>query len=213
MRNSSHVGFWFAVAMVLFLLTPLFRSGPEMALFAQREIEVTHEALGEKLGGGITRYAYTLFDQSPIQTVVKGLNTARQVEQKDRRATELMGSGAKMISGTFDVYTSGLLYEAYIVCVRFMVVLAWLAILAPFLAVAAYDGFKQRAIKFEEFGKLRPSMYTMAGMVVIPMLAAPLIYLVLPFSVNPLLAPVWAACVALPLSLLVANMQPIFGRN
>jgi hypothetical protein len=34
----------------------------------------------------------------------------------------------------------------------------------------------------------------------------------LPFSLSPLLAPAWAALVALPLSILVANSQPIFGR-
>jgi hypothetical protein len=47
---------------------------------------------------------------------------------------------------------------------------------------------------------------------VIPMLTLPVLYLTMPFTLSPLLAPVWAAIVALPLSLLVSNSQPLFGR-
>jgi hypothetical protein len=95
---------------------------------------------------------------------------------------------------------------------RLAIVLFWLAALAPFFAATVFDGLMQRSVKQAEFGSLRPATFTLAGMLVIPILALPVLYLTLPFSLSPLLAPVWAAVVAIPLSVLVSNSQPLFGR-
>jgi len=95
---------------------------------------------------------------------------------------------------------------------RLAIVLFWFISLAPLLAATVYDGLMQRSVKQSEFGSLRPATFTLAGMLVIPIVSLPALYLTLPFHFSPLLAPVWAAVVAIPLSILVSNSQPLFGR-
>ena len=102
--------------------------------------------------------------------------------------------------------------SAYVVAIRLGVVVSWAVVLIPLLLAGANDGFAQRRIKRAEFGAIRPATFTLAGFVVIPLLALPLIYLVAPFFISPLAAPFWGLLVVIPLSVLISNMQPLFGR-
>jgi hypothetical protein len=77
---------------------------------------------------------------------------------------------------------------------------------------ALVDGFVQRAIKQAEFGAIRPAAFSVASHAVIPLAMAPLVYLVAPFPLTPLVSPLWALLMVMPLSALVSNSQPVFGR-
>ena len=101
----------------------------------------------------------------------------------------------------------------FVIVLRLFIFLLWAVILLPVFIAAIIDGFVQRAIKRAEFGAIRPAAYTLLSMVVIPLAMAPLIYLVIPLPISPLVSPLWALVMALPLSAMVSNMQPIFGRN
>jgi len=90
--------------------------------------------------------------------------------------------------------------------------LFWFVFLLPFFAAAVYDGFMLRHVRAAETLTSRPATFTLAGLMVVIVVAMPLVYLVLPFSISPLYAPFWAALVALPLSIMVSQMQPLFGR-
>jgi hypothetical protein len=96
---------------------------------------------------------------------------------------------------------------------RLFIFIVWLLILIPVFVAAVIDGLVQRAIKRAEFGAIRPAAYTLASIVVVPLAMAPLLYLVVPLPISPLVSPLWAVVLALPLSFMVSNMQPIFGRN
>lgn len=122
------------------------------------------------------------------------------------------GIGGVAMANFFNSYITGIVQQAYVAAMRLAIAMAWIIILGPFLFASAYDGFMQRRIKRSEFGAIRPATFTVAGIFVIPLLFVPLVYLVLPFSLSPLLAPVWALIVSIPLSILVSNMQPLFGR-
>lgn len=85
--------------------------------------------------------------------------------------------------------------------------------MAPVFVAAVVDGLSQRSIKRVEFGAIRPAAFVASSMLVIPLLMGPIVYLIVPFPVNPLIAPMWALMTALPLSWMVSNMQPLFGRR
>lgn len=130
------------------------------------------------------------------------------------RRTQLIVPGPGVaLAVSFNKYIEGMVQLSYIAVIRLMILVVWSAVLAPVFIAAVIDGFAQRAIKRAEFGAIRPAAYTLTSLIVIPLSMGPVLYLVIPFSISPLITPMWALVTALPLALMVSNMQPIFGRN
>lgn len=212
MKNSQHLGAWFAIIILGFLLGPLMRSGSSLEAFVVDEIRLTREALGETVAEKVVSFAGGLFEDTPLGMVAQTAKTAQHTSEERQLSKKVAGPGGEIIAGLYNSYLQGLVLQSYVVAMRLAILLVWLVILLPMLYASVFDGFMQRRIKRAEFGAIRPATFTVAGMVVIPLLCLPLVYLVIPFSMSPLLAPAWAFFVALPLSLLVSNMQPLFGR-
>jgi len=206
------IGFWLAITILGFLLSPLIRSGPSIERFVQVEIEQTRSAMGDRVAGMITGFADGLFHNTPLAAVA---NTARQVQhdERDRQLSALVaGPGGQAMSSMYNSYLQGLVMQSYVVAMRLAIVLFWFVFLLPFFAAAVYDGFMLRHVRAAETLTSRPATFTLAGLMVVIVVAMPLVYLVLPFSISPLYAPFWAALVALPLSIMLSPMQPLFGR-
>ena len=212
MKNSQHLGFWFLVAVAAFFAGPLVRSGAHTEAYLANEIEETRLALGDTVGGLVRSFADAAFHRTPVAAIASTVRRAKHTAAEQRLSARIAGPGGEIMSRMYNSYLQGLIMQAYVATMRLGIVLFWLATLAPFFAATVFDGLMQRSVKQAEFGSLRPATFTLAGMLVIPIVALPALYLTLPFSMSPLLAPVWAAVVALPLSLLVSNSQPLFGR-
>lgn len=212
MKNSQHLGFWFLLAILGFFATPLIRTGPSMEEFLTAEIRETRQAMGDHVGGLVVSFADGLFRQTPLAAIAASATTAQHSAEDRKLSAKVAGPGGEIMSKLYNSYLQGLVMQAYVVAMRLAIVLFWFAALAPLFVATVYDGLMQRKVKQAEFGSLRPATFTLAGMVVIPILALPALYLTLPISLSPLLAPAWAAVVAVPLSLLVSNSQPLFGR-
>lgn len=212
MKNSQHLGFWFFLAMLGFLVAPMLRTGDSMERFVTAEIAQTRAAMGERVGNGVVSFANGLFENTPLKGVMVAANKASLTDKERQLSIKVAGVGGAVMADLFNSYMSGLVLQSYVVAMRLAIVMIWLVFLLPFFVAAVYDGLMQRSVKMAEFGTMRPATFTLAGMIVIPIVAMPVVYLVMPFTMSPLLAPVWAACVALPLSVLISNSQPIFGR-
>ncbi len=212
MKNSQHLGFWLAVVFLGFFIAPLMRSGTSMEAFVLDEVQQTRNALGPKVGDFVVNFANGIFQATPLGMMAQTAATAKHTESEVALSKSVAGPGGEMMSSVYNSYLQGLILQSFVVAMRFAIVLIWLIVLAPMLAASIYDGFMMRKIKRAEFGAIRPATFTLTGMFVIPLLALPLVYLVIPFTLSPLLAPLWALIVALPLSVLVSNMQPLFGR-
>jgi hypothetical protein len=183
-----------------------------MEAYLQAEIQETRAAMGERIGGLVVDFADGLFHQTPIFVAASGIASVKHSKEDQRLSARVAGPGGEIMSKMYNSYLQGLIMQSYVVAMRLAIVLFWLAALAPMFIATVYDGLMQRNVKQAEFGSLRPATFTLAGMLVIPIVSLPALYLTLPFSLSPLLAPVWAAVVALPLSVLVSNSQPLFGR-
>jgi len=212
MKNSQHLGFWFLVAVVGFFVAPLLRSGASSESYLAAEIAQTRQAMGGTVSALVFALADATFHGTPVANVASAVIEAQHTRAQQRLSARVAGPGGEIMSRLYNSYLQGLVMQAYVATMRLAIILFWLAVLAPFFAATVFDGLMQRAVKQAEFGSLRPATFTLAGMLVIPILALPALYLSLPFSMSPLLAPLWAAVVALPLSLLVSNSQPLFGR-
>ncbi|MDH4481349.1 MAG: DUF4400 domain-containing protein [Rhodoferax sp.] len=212
MKNSSHLGFWMAFAFLLFFASPLLIGGSKMEAYVSDEVAQTRVALGDRVGDFVVSFANGVFVSTPLGVLSKTAQAAKHSKQDIALAKNVAGPGGQLMSSIYNNYLQGLVMQTYVVTMRFAIVLIWLVVLAPMLGASVYDGFMQRRIKRAEFGAIRPATFTVAGLVVIPLLALPLVYLVMPFTLSPLLAPLWALIVAFPLSVLVSNMQPLFGR-
>lgn len=212
MKNSQHLGFWFLLAILGFFAGPLLRSGPSMEAYLAKEINETRLAMGETAGGLVLSFADGIFTETPIAALTRNVAKVKHTEEEQRLSARVAGPGGEIMSKMYNSYLQGLIMQAYVATMRLAIVVFWIAALLPFFVATVFDGLMQRSVKQAEFGSLRPATFTLAGMLVIPILALPVLYLTLPFSLSPLLAPVWAAVVALPLSVLVSNSQPLFGR-
>jgi len=212
MKNSQHLGFWLAVVFLGFFIAPLMRTGTSMEAFVVDEVRQTREALGDRVGDFVVSFANTMFQDTPLVALAQTAKSAKHSKEDISLSKRVAGPVGEFMSLVYNSYLQGLVLQSFVVAMRLAIVMIWLAVLAPMLGASVFDGFMQRRIKRAEFGAIRPATFTVAGMLVIPMLALPLVYLVIPFSLSPLLAPLWGLIVALPLSLLVSNMQPLFGR-
>lgn len=212
MKNSSHLGFWMALAIILFFASPLLIGSSKMDAYVTDEVAQTRFALGDRVGDFVVTFANGVFVGTPLGVVAKTGQAVKHSKQDIALAKRAAGPGGEMMSSVFNTYMQGLVMQTYVVTMRLAIVFIWLVVLAPMLGASVYDGFMQRRIKRAEFGAIRPATFTLAGLLVIPILALPMIYLVSPFNLSPLLAPMWALIVAFPLSVLVSNMQPLFGR-
>ena len=212
MRNTQHAGFWLLLAVLGYFAGPLLRSGASMESYLRSEIEETRMAMGEKLTQRALSFADTLFKQAPVEALVVAITQAEHTPAQQQLGARVAGPGGAAASSLFNSYLQGLVLQAYVAAIRAALVVFWAAALAPLLVASVFDGLMQRKVKQAEFGSLRPATFTLAGMVVIPVATFPVLYLTLPVSVSPLLAPLWTALIAWPLSILVANSQPLFGR-
>lgn len=212
MKNQQHLGFWLLIAILGFFAGPLLRSGPSMEAYLVTEIQETKLAMGDTVGGWVVDFADGLFTQTPIAAATAQIARAKHTTEEQRLSAKVAGPGGEIMSKLYNSYLQGLIMQAYVLAMRLAIVVFWFLALAPMFIATVYDGLMQRSVKQSEFGSLRPATFTLAGMLVIPILSLPAVYLTLPFHFSPLLAPLWAAVVALPLSVLVSNSQPLFGR-
>lgn len=210
MNTRSHVGFWLCAFFALFFLTPIMRNGPAMEAFVTREVQLTQDTFGLTTAEWLKQRANVVYT---FYTPAGSLSDA-QIQGEGMRRTERVvpGPGTSMTKA-YNSYVQGLVLNLFVVTLRLFIFLVWFVVLAPVFVAAAIDGFVQRAIKRAQFGAIRPAAFSVTSMVVIPMMMAPLIYLVAPLPISPLISPLWALLMVLPLSALVANSQPIFGKS
>jgi len=204
------VAFWLGVFVVLFFATPVMRNGEQMEEFVARELQLTRATFGNSVADRLKEQANVVFTlYTPGATLDKAV-----VRGRDMDLTKLVtGQPGVAAAKGFNSYVQGLILNLFVIVLRFFIFVLWCAILFPVFIAAVVDGFSQRAIKRAEFGAIRPAAYTVTSMVVIPLAMAPLIYLVIPLPISPLVSPLWALVLTLPLSGMVSNSQPIFGRN
>ena len=213
MEIRTHIRLWIGLFVVCLLISPLMRKGPAMVDFAKNEIQATQNAFGPIFGAWILGSVDALYKNSPAAVVSKTAKGAVTEKEQEQRLSKNLGKGIQGLIGMANSYFTGVVLAAYIACLRLLILACWFGMLAPVLIAALLDGFSQRAIKQYEFGSIRPAAFSILAMIVIPFCFAPLLYLTIPLPVSPSIVPAWIFLGCIPLSMLIANTQPIFGKH
>lgn len=213
MDTKSHIRIWLALFLISLFINPFVRRGDSMEKFVVSEIEATQDAFGPRVGGWIVSQADLLFRDSPVKYAANLARAGTVTGDEKRRHEKQMGDGAKVLIGVANGIFTGFLQSMYVVCLRFIIMLIWFGVLAPVLIAAVVDGFGQRAVKRYTFGSMRPAAFSLLSMIIVPFLFAPLFYLSAPWGVDPSIVPIWVLIGCVPLALLIANTQPVFGKH
>jgi hypothetical protein len=209
MDTSTHIRFWILMILAAFLLSPLVRDSKSMESYVSIELQMTRDTFGNEVADWLVkkaRFVYRVMPSDALESFqIKGAGM--------QRTKQVVPGPGVAVTVAFNSYVHGLVTNLFVATLRMFIVIVWLFVLAPVFLASLVDGFSQRAIKRAEFGAIRPAAFALTSIMVVPMAMAPLIYLVAPMTISPLVTPMWALMMALPLALMVSNMQPIFGRN
>lgn len=215
MSINSHIRLWVVLFLFSLCLNPFLRRGDTMADFVAQEVHITKSALGERWAGLIIAQADVLFRESPVNLAVRVAE--KGVYSNDRQDKyKLFGSqsgAGGMLFGVMNGIFTGFIQSLYVVCLRLLIVLSWFLLLVPVMLAAVYDGYTQRVIKSYSFGSIRPATFSLMLWIVMPMIFAPLFYLSAPLNINPAIVPMWVCVALIPISILIANSQPLFGKR
>lgn len=212
--NSMHIRFWVFMVALMFFLGPLFRTPKEMNSFVQSEVHVTMSSLGKTWGGGVVARSVDLFKLAPVQMGALIFKSGEiDIEEAGKKNVIYKSWGTQIVMEYANKMMGGWGAMLFIMSMRVMIMLSWFALLAPMLIAACVDGISQRKIKFYNFKSIRPATYTLLSFFIIPFALSPLIYLVVPFAVSPASIPLITSVMLLPIALLLANSQPLFGEK
>lgn len=221
MSVATHIRIWVALAALSLFLSPFLRSGESMMKFVQEEVAQTSQVLGPRFGGWVIANVDRLFDSPAVAAMVAVAKrgTTSQERQKEIRHGDRdkglvpLGEGAAAMASAANSFYTGFILACYILCIRLLIVLVWFGLLSPVLAAAITDGFTQRAIRYHEFAMQRPAAFSLMALIVVPVAFGPLLYLTIPMSISPAIVPALVCLACMPLALLIAHAQPVFGRH
>ena len=212
MKHTQHLGFWLGAIFIAFLVAPIFRGQADLAAYVYEELSQIRFALGDTVADKVTEFANTVFEETPLGLIAQSAAIYAPKEAERNLSNEVAGPLGAIATGWVGGYLEGLMLQSYVLAMRLAIVFVWMVILASMLIAAIFDGYMMRKVKRAEFGMIRPATFSIAAALIIPAMCLPLVYMVLPLPMNPLVAPLWALVVVFPLSMMVANMQPIVGR-
>lgn len=212
--SALHIRFWVFMIALMFFAGPLYKTPKQMHEFVREEAAVTVKALGKTWGGGIVARSAKIFQSAPVQMGTLIFHSGEFDPEKMGNQNVIYKSwGTQIFLNLANKMMAGWGAMLFIMSIRFMIILSWFGLLAPMIIAACIDGVSQRKIKFFNFRSIRPATYTLLSFFVIPFALGPLIYLVVPFAISPAYIPVITSVMLLPLSLLLANSQPLFGEK
>lgn len=214
--KQGMVKFWLLAAVLAFVLTPFYQSPTQIRQIVDAEIAGTTQALGKTWGGKIIDLADELFLSAPVQAT--NLIFAMSKHDFEGAKTNIQqrineSFSFQLVFTYLNTLAAGWMAMLYIMCIRLMICLSWFALLWPMLLAACWDGVSQRKIKFYSFRSIRPGTHTLLATIVVPFTMLPVLYLVTPFSITPTVVPIVVSLMLIPISLLLANSQPIFGEK
>lgn len=212
--NAMHVRFWFFLIALMFFLGPLLRTPQEMNSYVRSEVQVTMNTLGKTWGGGIVGKSVDLFKLAPVQFTANIFRSGEIDMVEAGKENFVYKSWGTQIAMTFaNKMMGGWGALLFIMSIRLMIMLSWFVLLAPMLIAACVDGISMRKIKHYNFKSVRPATYTLLSFFIIPFALGPFVYLVVPFPVSPAYIPLITSVMLLPVALLMANTQPLFGEK
>ena len=213
MAWKSHLVFWIIALFILLLALPAFTPAHRIWANVGSELNMIQSAFGQSDTHKLAATATDVYNIVFVETgVIKGIKKG-EVEEVDRqRGKDMFGNTLFNLSGVTNNYVLAFSAMVYVLMIRLFIILSWMPYLLPFLVAVVVDGLVRRKIKMCEIGAPSAVKFSIALHFIILIIVFPMLYLIAPMAVTPLFVPTWALLSAIPLSILVANTQPMESK-
>jgi hypothetical protein len=211
MKWGLHLKFWILLTLVVLLSVPALVSVQSGLDRVAREVEMTRSVFGDDMTEHIVGRAKAVYKAAFVDTgFIADLNKTHLSEDDVRKAHAMSGA-LNHFSALTNSYFGSMVINLYGMMIRVFIIAHWLAYVAPFLLACVVDGYMTRAKKLAGFAYQNPSAFSLAAHALLWIIFFPVMYLVAPLPVTPLFMPLWALVMALPVAVMLANSQRIFG--
>lgn len=169
---------------------------------------MVEKTLGRETAGAITQQADAWYERlivsNQIEERVRHHFIPTDEERAASRGIETMGDWLfpiveERISGLFDMI--------YWIFKRIALMLIWMPLLIPLLAVSVWDGICQRRIKLENFALASPLKQRIGTVGSLAGVCALLVWFFVPYAIEPHVAPALLGMIALLTGYAVSNLQ------
>lgn len=206
MKAAGHVRLWLALVFVLLILVPIAMTPDSVADRIRAEADWGQRVFGSERMGRIVERSNNAYDLTIVQTGIRSLidasmTTDADLDQPEDRLTRKQ----RRVATVFNGYLHSLSLQIYGVYLRGSVMLEWLIFVGIFIVAAIVDGLTRRKIKHASGALSSPVKYTWAMHSMIAIIFSPIVYILVPATITPLFMPYWTLCMALPISITIAN--------
>lgn len=195
---------------VMFIALPIVITPAETVEKVKTEVGYIKNAFGVEESEKLLASANAFYDDAFVKTgVIKTTGGLYVGDGEKRHGVPGLDSTAAVMTQKTNEYLLSMSANIYALSIRIGILLAWLPYIIPFLSASIVHGLVRRKIKMRSFGFVSPTIYGTSLHALIAITFIPVAYLLVPFAVSPLFIPLWAILSAIPLGLLVANLQRI----
>ena len=207
---GKHILIWIVIVAVMILAMPIIVTPAKMVNKVKSEIEYISSAFGEEESKKLIDSANNFYDSAFVKSgIVKTTGGLYVKDTEVGNGVPGLGQTAKVMSRKTNDYLLSMSANIYAMSIRVGILFAWLPYVIPFLLATVVHGLVRRKIKMWTFGFVSPSIYGTSLHALVVIAFIPLLYLLAPFAITPLFVPFWAILSAIPIGLLVANIQRI----
>jgi hypothetical protein len=210
MAWKKHILFWIIVTFVVLLIVPIFASPQTVWGSASKELQLIQSAFGYQDTKQIADTSSAAYKAMFVDTGVVNTLRGGEVSLTEREKTkELMGGTLMGLTSVTNNYVLTFSALIYVMTVRLYIMLTWAPFIFPFMAAVVIDGMVRRKVKMLSVRGASTVKFSLALHAIIIIFMVPVLYLLAPFAVSPLFVPGWALFTAVPLLMLITNVQPM----
>lgn len=206
---STHVKFWLAVLLVVFLATPFLTSEERLRNIATHELSMMHGALGLEATNSIVKSANGIYSSLFLKTgFVAKLRDGETADEDRAQAGKTLGSSMYSFTTVANSYLLAGITLLYLAVLRASMVIEWIPFLLPFLIAAVVDGVVRHKVTHSSVMVSNPVKFKLASHAVVLCAVTPALYLVAPMAITPYFVLIWAVFFAVAMMMLLAEMAP-----
>ena len=172
----------------------------------QQERAMTETYLGVETADRLRTKTDAVYDSAFNKTGIMresfNLFIPTKEKQANSKGLEKMGKG---MFAYMETRLSAFWTAVYLGVHRMLALLMWIPAFIPFLVAAAYDALAIRKVRMLSFVTSSATVYGTSKTMLGATFFGPFIYALFPFSIPPMIAPIWCATVVLAIGGILVN--------
>lgn len=201
---KKHILIWLALILGELIAITVLAGSTTIDKILRSDIEKTAAFFGTDQAALLVQRTNTAFNAT-LGTRAAQSNSLYISDREKRTSSQLFGGVAASLSQKTNDTLHTFWQLLYQVTFRLQIAVLWLPAIAILALAAAVDGVMQRRIKKASFHDINPAYQGMALHVLIAMCLGPIVFILAPVSLTPLVYPIWASLMTLPLMITLSH--------